>query len=245
MSFHAINRRTFLKTASTAAAVSLLPSRFLWAAGEHKIKQGRSAALHRPRSDEGRLRRHHRQGRSDRLQGSGICRILRPHRRPGEGGAREEWSQGSSTHVQYDELEDKFPSVIEFSKADRSRIHRLSLDSRRPAQESRHLEASRGQVQQGGEQTKKAGMQFGYHNHWFEFLPTDGKLPYDELLKLCDANLVKMEMDLVLDHRRRGRSGEVLRSISRTLPARPRQRRKDNAQGDHGGRAELRQTQWT
>ena len=37
MSFHAINRRTFLKTASTAAAVSLLPSRFLWAAGEHKI----------------------------------------------------------------------------------------------------------------------------------------------------------------------------------------------------------------
>ncbi|HWJ48802.1 MAG TPA: twin-arginine translocation signal domain-containing protein, partial [Candidatus Udaeobacter sp.] len=37
MSFHAINRRTFLKTASTAAAVSLLPTRFLWAAGEHKI----------------------------------------------------------------------------------------------------------------------------------------------------------------------------------------------------------------
>ena len=39
-------------------------------------------------------------------------------------------------------------------------------------------------------------MQFAYHNHWFEFLPTDGKLPYDELLKLCDASLVKMEMDL-------------------------------------------------
>ena len=43
---------------------------------------------------------------------------------------------------------------------------------------------------------KKAGMQFGYHNHWFEFLPTDGKLPYDELLKDSDASLVKMEMDL-------------------------------------------------
>ena len=37
MSFHAINRRTFVKTAGTAAAVSLLPSRFLWAAGQHKI----------------------------------------------------------------------------------------------------------------------------------------------------------------------------------------------------------------
>jgi sugar phosphate isomerase/epimerase len=47
-----------------------------------------------------------------------------------------------------------------------------------------------------GEQTKKAGIQFAYHNHWFEFLPVEGKLPYDELLKECDANLVKMEMDL-------------------------------------------------
>ena len=41
-----------------------------------------------------------------------------------------------------------------------------------------------------------AGIQFGYHNHWFEFLPVNGKLPYDELLAECDPNLVKMEMDL-------------------------------------------------
>ena len=39
-------------------------------------------------------------------------------------------------------------------------------------------------------------MQFGYHNHWFEFAPANGKLPYDELLEDCDAKLVKMEMDL-------------------------------------------------
>src|SRR5262249_28655011 len=31
---------------------------------------------------------------------------------------------------------------------------------------------------------------------WFEFLPTNGVLPYDALLKECDANLVKMELDL-------------------------------------------------
>ena len=47
-----------------------------------------------------------------------------------------------------------------------------------------------------GELSKKAGMQFAYHNHWFEFLPVDGRLPYDALLKECDGNLVKMEMDL-------------------------------------------------
>lgn len=50
-----------------------------------------------------------------------------------------------------------------------------------------------------GATTKKAGIQFGYHNHTFEFQPDPllgGKLPYDFLLDNTDPNLVKMEMDL-------------------------------------------------
>jgi sugar phosphate isomerase/epimerase len=50
-----------------------------------------------------------------------------------------------------------------------------------------------------GEATQKAGIQFAYHNHAFEFQPTeglDGKLPYDYLLGQTDPKLVKMEMDL-------------------------------------------------
>jgi sugar phosphate isomerase/epimerase len=50
-----------------------------------------------------------------------------------------------------------------------------------------------------GETSKKTGIQFGYHNHTFEFQPDpnlDGKLPYDFLLENTDRNLVKMEMDL-------------------------------------------------
>ncbi len=47
-----------------------------------------------------------------------------------------------------------------------------------------------------GQQSKDAGIQFAYHNHHFEFVPADGKLPYDTLLESCDPNLVKMEMDL-------------------------------------------------
>jgi len=50
-----------------------------------------------------------------------------------------------------------------------------------------------------GEASKRAGIQFAYHNHNFEFAPRDdagGKLPYDILLESCDAALVKMEMDL-------------------------------------------------
>src|ERR1700761_6221056 len=47
-----------------------------------------------------------------------------------------------------------------------------------------------------GERCKKAGIQFCYHNHDFEFIQQDGKYPYETLLANTDKNLVKMEMDL-------------------------------------------------
>jgi len=47
-----------------------------------------------------------------------------------------------------------------------------------------------------GETCKKAGIQFAYHNHHFEFVPVNGVVPFDFLLKECDSNLVKMELDL-------------------------------------------------
>ena len=47
-----------------------------------------------------------------------------------------------------------------------------------------------------GEEAKKAGIQFGFHCHDFEFVPLEGVVPYDLLLKETDASLVQMEMDL-------------------------------------------------
>lgn len=47
-----------------------------------------------------------------------------------------------------------------------------------------------------GETCKKAGIQFCYHNHDFEFIQEDGKYPYDTLLGATDKSLVKMEIDL-------------------------------------------------
>jgi len=50
-----------------------------------------------------------------------------------------------------------------------------------------------------GDSAQKAGIQFAYHNHAFEFEPSDtlgGKMPYDFLLENTDPKLVKMEMDL-------------------------------------------------
>jgi len=47
-----------------------------------------------------------------------------------------------------------------------------------------------------GEKSKKAGFQFGYHNHNLEFRTLNGVLVYDEMLRSTDPALVKMEMDI-------------------------------------------------
>lgn len=52
---------------------------------------------------------------------------------------------------------------------------------------------------QTGKSCKAAGIQFGYHNHTWEFQPDPnlgGKLPYDFLLENTDPHFVIMEMDL-------------------------------------------------
>ncbi|MGC0773481.1 MAG: sugar phosphate isomerase/epimerase [Candidatus Acidiferrum sp.] len=47
-----------------------------------------------------------------------------------------------------------------------------------------------------GEQAKKAGLQFGYHNHNFEFKPQEGgAIGYDIVLKETEQSLVKFELD--------------------------------------------------
>lgn len=47
-----------------------------------------------------------------------------------------------------------------------------------------------------GAEARKAALQFGYHNHDFEFAPLSGTVPYDLLLETTDPGLVLMEMDL-------------------------------------------------
>jgi len=196
MNFHAMNRRRFLKVAGTATAATLFTPRFSWAAGEHKIKKV-GVQLYTVRDlmkndFEGTIAKVAEVGYKEVEFAGYFGRTADQVRAVLE----KNGLKAPSTHVQYDELDDKFPSVIDFSKAIGLEYIicpwipeelRKSPDIWKQASEK---------FNKAGEQAKAAGMQFGYHNHWFEFLPTDGKLPYDELLKLCDPNLVKMEMDL-------------------------------------------------
>ncbi|MDE1177948.1 MAG: sugar phosphate isomerase/epimerase [Edaphobacter sp.] len=46
-----------------------------------------------------------------------------------------------------------------------------------------------------GAKLKSEGITFGYHNHWLEFEPVDGKVPYEELLRICDPSKTTFELD--------------------------------------------------
>jgi sugar phosphate isomerase/epimerase len=195
MSFHTLNRRTFLKTAGTAAALTLLPSRFLWAAGP-KVKNI-GVQLYTVRD----LMKEDFEGTIAKVAQIGYKNVefagyFGRTADQVKAVLAKNGLKAPSTHVQYDELDEKFPSVIEFSKAiglEYIICPWIPEDLRKSPD---IWKQAADKFNKAGEQTKAAGMQFGYHNHWFEFLPTNGVLPYDELLKLCDANLVKMEMDL-------------------------------------------------
>jgi sugar phosphate isomerase/epimerase len=47
-----------------------------------------------------------------------------------------------------------------------------------------------------GEECKKVGIKFGYHNHAYEFESADGQVLYEVLLANTDKELVHMELDL-------------------------------------------------
>jgi sugar phosphate isomerase/epimerase len=101
-----------------------------------------------------------------------------------------------SAHIDYKNLGDKFPEVIEAAKVvGHNYLVNPWIDEEIRKQPDGWKQAAE-TFNRAGEACKKAGIQFAYHNHWFEFLPVNGKLPYDLLLTECDPNLVKMELDL-------------------------------------------------
>jgi sugar phosphate isomerase/epimerase len=196
MSFHAMNRRTFLETATTITAATLLSGRLGWAAGDHKIdKVGVQLYTVRDQMQadfEGTIAKVAQIGYKEVEFAGYFGRTGQQVRAMLDKNSLS----APATHVQYDELDEKFPSVIETSKTigmDYIVCPWIPEDLRKAPDIWKQASEK---FNKAGEQSKKAGIQFAYHNHWFEFLPVNGKLPYDTLLELCDKDLVKMELDL-------------------------------------------------
>jgi len=104
-----------------------------------------------------------------------------------------------SCHVDYKTVEQKLQETIEAAKTvGHSYIICPWIDEKQrgePGGWKRAVDL----FNKAGEASQKEGIQFGYHNHSFEFQPAEtlgGKLPYDFLLQETDPKLVVMEMDL-------------------------------------------------
>jgi sugar phosphate isomerase/epimerase len=65
-----------------------------------------------------------------------------------------------------------------------------------PGQTVGNYQKSADMFNQAGEQCKKSGIMFGYHNHSSEYDTVEGKVLYDVLLDNTQPALVHMEMDL-------------------------------------------------
>jgi sugar phosphate isomerase/epimerase len=187
-----MDRRLFL---GTMTAATLLSRRFAWAA-THRIEkvgvQLYTVRSEMPKDFEGTLAKVSAIGYKE-VEFAGyfdhspkdVRAILDRH-----------GLTAPSTHTGYNTLGDRFAEVIETAKiiGHEYIVNPAIDDSMRKTTDGWKRAAET--FNRAGEASQKAGIQFAYHNHWWEFQPIDGKLPYDIVLENTDPKLVKMEMDL-------------------------------------------------
>ena len=101
-----------------------------------------------------------------------------------------------SAHFNNSYLGDQWPGVLESAHRIGQQYIVCSSIDEKTRQQPGSWPSIAETFNRAGEAARRAGIQFAYHNHSFEFAPVDGKLPYDILLNGTDPNLVKMEMDL-------------------------------------------------
>jgi sugar phosphate isomerase/epimerase len=103
-----------------------------------------------------------------------------------------------SCHVQFRELKDGLDERIDYA-------HELGLKQiivptfgLKPEATMADWALAADELNKIGEQTQKAGIQLGFHNHDHEFKEIDGVLIYDELMKRLDAKMVKMQYQVAV-----------------------------------------------
>ncbi len=101
-----------------------------------------------------------------------------------------------SGHMAFEELGDGWSRVLDRA---RSIGHEYVVIAWTPEEARRTMDDWKriaDKFNRAGEETRRAGLTFAYHNHNFEFVPIDGKVPFDMLLQRTDPAMVKLEMDL-------------------------------------------------
>jgi sugar phosphate isomerase/epimerase len=191
-----MNRRNFLETAATVSAATLLASKLGWAAADHKIDKV-GVQLYTVRD----LMKADFEGTLAKVAAIGYKEVefagYFDHSPKDVRAILDRLGLTSpAPHVAYDTLGDKFQEQIDSAKIIGQPYIVCPWIPEDLRKDPDIWKKAADIFNRAGEATQKAGIQFAYHNHWFEFLPTNGKLPYDYLLETCDPKLVKMEMDL-------------------------------------------------
>jgi sugar phosphate isomerase/epimerase len=193
-----MKRRTFIETSMAAAAV--FAARPSWAAAsEHEIKKV-GLQLYTVR---GELKKDF-DGTIAKVTATGYKEIefagdYGGHSPKDVRGILDKSGLASpSAHIGYDLIENKWPETLEAARV----IGNGYLVCPWIDEKQRNADGWKRAVElfnKAGEASQKAGIQFAYHNHSFEFAPVEGlggKSAYDYLLAETDPKLVKMEMDL-------------------------------------------------
>jgi sugar phosphate isomerase/epimerase len=104
--------------------------------------------------------------------------------------------EAPSVHVPLNDLRNNLSEAVKTTQAIG---HKLAICPYLDAKERQKLEDYKGiaaTLNKAAAAFKQAGIEFGYHNHDFEFTPLEGRLPMDILLAETDPKLVKFELDL-------------------------------------------------
>lgn len=102
-----------------------------------------------------------------------------------------------SAHVPIDSARQEWPRTLDTANIIGHRylvIPWLAPEDRRTLDDLKRRAAEFNRL---GEEAKRAGLRFGYHNHDFEFSPLEGRIPYDVLLTETDPGHVTFELDLM------------------------------------------------
>jgi sugar phosphate isomerase/epimerase len=102
-----------------------------------------------------------------------------------------------SSHYTFRELKENLPERIAYAKELGLKQMILASFSIRDGSLSDWARAA-GELNKIAEETRKAGIQAGFHNHDGEFKQIDGVLIYDKLMSELDPKLVKMQYQVAV-----------------------------------------------
>ena len=104
--------------------------------------------------------------------------------------------QAPSAHINYAVLQDGWDRILDDSL---TIGHSYLICPSLPGEVRRSLDGYRRVTEvfnRAGEQARAAGIQFGYHNHTFEFEAIEGQVPYDLMIAETDPRFVTFQLDL-------------------------------------------------